>query len=639
MSTIKFTSLLRNPDVLIIVPPFASIERPSLAAHVLQACAGKTGIRVGVLYANIFFASIIGKKIYQSISCMPIGQIGERVFAASAYGVPALGSRAAEMLNFEFFKVPSQSKFKMNDTERTQFIKKTGSVKYFDIKLSELEQLETKVNPWLDKVAAAVVNCKPRVVGCTTSFQQTSSSVTLLNRIKQLCPQIISIIGGANCEGEMAEGIASLSTAIDYVFSGESESSFLSFLSGVFSDNPPANRIIYGSPCQELDAIPTPDFAEFFKQAECFSSDNNNGPPRLELLYESSRGCWWGEKHQCTFCGLNGSGIKYREKSPEKVISELKEILTKSPTKSVRMTDNIMPHTYFRTLLPQFKTEIPGIQIFYEQKANLKLADIITLKESGVLWIQPGIEALSSSLLKRMHKGVSARQNIALLRYARSVELPLTWQLLWGFPGDRLYEYEQTLDLLPLLRHLQPPENLLHLVIERYSPYFEHPDDYGLKNIRPFGGYNLVLPETVDSGKVAYQFAADYQCASHENLDVIFKIYREIKAWKHVWRPRVIPPWNFTLRIKPVLEVNRDSEERFILRDTRALPETQESLTINREQAKAALVAGPFKETEPIEWAIKHKLGVKLDSWYVPLATAEPELLQNFEIEQAKIRK
>ena len=37
------------------------------------------------------------------------------------------------------------------------------------------------------------------------------------------------------------------------------------------------------------------------------------------LFLEGSRGCWWGEKHACAFCGLNGRVNVYREKSPEKL--------------------------------------------------------------------------------------------------------------------------------------------------------------------------------------------------------------------------------------------------------------------------------------------------------------------------------
>src|SRR4051812_6348333 len=80
--------VLREGDVLIIVPPFASIERPSLAAHVLQACAKEAGFRVSVLYANILFAAAIGASVYARATDVPPDfMLGERLFARSAHGI------------------------------------------------------------------------------------------------------------------------------------------------------------------------------------------------------------------------------------------------------------------------------------------------------------------------------------------------------------------------------------------------------------------------------------------------------------------------------------------------------------------------------------------------------------------------
>ena len=83
------------------------------------------------------------------------------------------------------------------------------------------------------------------------------------------------------------------------------------------------------------------------------------------------------------------------------------------------MTDSIMPYTYFKTLLPRLAGQFPGSQIFYEQRANLSLPQILALRRAGITSIQPGIESLSSRLLSLINKGVQARQNLMLLRYAR----------------------------------------------------------------------------------------------------------------------------------------------------------------------------------------------------------------------------
>ena len=61
---------------------------------------------------------------------------------------------------------------------------------------------------------------------------------------------------------------------------------------------------------------------------------------------------------------------------------------------------------------------------------------VVALKQAGVDSIQPGIEALSTSYLERMRKGVTAAMNIALLRYAISADLSLSWNLLYDFPGS-----------------------------------------------------------------------------------------------------------------------------------------------------------------------------------------------------------
>src|SRR5262249_37819581 len=148
---------------------------------------------------------------------------------------------------------------------------------------------------------------------------------------------------------------------------------------------------------------------EFYQQFKALLPNSTLAESEVIWLpYESSRGCWWGEKHHCTFCGLNAQTMKYREKSPDRVINDLNKLLKTHPTRRVCMVDNIMPHTYFRTLIPRLGSEIPDLHMFYEQKANLSLGQVTALKDAGILEVQPGIEALSSSLLKSMDKGVSA---------------------------------------------------------------------------------------------------------------------------------------------------------------------------------------------------------------------------------------
>lgn len=598
---------LGEGDALIIVPPFATIDKPSLGVHILQACAKSAGISVKILYANIILASEIGENNYLDFINMNPGTfMREGFFASVAYDISPDG-KEDYYDNMDILEL------------------KCGSEDSFPrIAFSKLRNSEKIAAEWVNSIGELVARSNFKVVGCTTTFEQTAASIALLNRIKQMRHDIITIIGGANCQGEMAEGILSLGADIDYIFSGESEYSFPQFLKTIKEKKYPVEKIIYGKPCTDLDGIPLPDYTDFYDQLKLwlpnsFIAKNGN----IWMPYESSRGCWWGQMHQCTFCGLNGETINFRQKSPGRVIYELKELLRNHPTKNILMTDNIMPFSYFKTLLPQLSRELPRVHIFYEIKANLSLKNIVALKKAGVDIIQPGIESLSTHCLKLMNKGGSARKNIALLRYARSIGLAINWNLLYGIPGDLLIEYQNMLTMLPLLRHLRPPASLLQLSIERYSPYFDQPGKYGISNIHPLEMYSSILPKCADISKIAWHFAADYESESRENKDIIHKLELEIEKWRSLWRDDMLP----TLAVFDV------GDDHYLLIDTRGLPGTEEINIITRNQASLILAGLNFEAGDELVWAQERKLILEVDSKYVPLATAEPGLICRFERE------
>ena len=74
-------------DVLIIVPPFAGIDRPALGVHLLQAEAKRAGFDVTILYANLLFAQYIGTSAYNVIcDAWAANLIGESCFRSAAFG-------------------------------------------------------------------------------------------------------------------------------------------------------------------------------------------------------------------------------------------------------------------------------------------------------------------------------------------------------------------------------------------------------------------------------------------------------------------------------------------------------------------------------------------------------------------------
>jgi ribosomal peptide maturation radical SAM protein 1 len=343
---------------------------------------------------------------------------------------------------------------------------------------------------------------------------------------------------------------------------------------------------------------------------------------QIWLPYESSRGCWWGARQHCTFCGLNGETMAFREKSPDRVIGGLQRLLRRYRTPLVCMIDNIIPHSYFRKVLPRFADELPPAHIFYETKANLTLEQVELLRRAGVGLIQPGIEALSSSLLRRMGKGVLARQNLALLRYARAVGLAINWNLLYAFPGDEVADYTSTIALMPLIRHLTPPTGVYPVSVDRFSPYFHRPADYGIGALRPLPGYEAVFPECTDLDSLAYHFTGEYNCAHVTDSELYDSLAGAYHQWRDCWRADSAPPM---LHLTPV------DETHYLLMDTRGLLGMDVLQFLDEEEARTVLIGGPIDRQPLGQWAIERKLAVDLDGWCVPLAVTEVETWRGLE--------
>jgi ribosomal peptide maturation radical SAM protein 1 len=586
----------------IIVPPFASIERPALGPHVLQAQLADAGYKIDIIYANLHFAKEVGEEKYIDICYGNTGSLaGEICFSEAAWGKG-------------FEKKEAPHRVNPNEINRLKSPSDQSGREVADETTAQLALL------WSKKYARALAQKNYDVVGFNLMFEQTNAAISIINILKELNPKTTIIMGGPLCDGALAEGVLALSPKIDFVFSGESEASLTKFFDNFLSGKPSKSReVITGSPNNNLEALPNVNYDDYFDQfREVMPNSRIISDNLFWLPYESSRGCWWGQKHHCTFCGINGTGMGYRFKSASKVISEL-DGLRRYGAKRLLMVDNIMPHGYFQTLLPNLATAKLGYEIFYEQKANITYEKMRLIAEAGINMIQPGIEALSDELLALMKKGVRADQNIATLRYASMLDVFVNWNLLYAFPNDDVESYREMTDLVPLLEHLAPPSGLSHLSVDRFSPYFDRSSEYGISSIWPMNSYFDAYPSHIDVETIAYHFEGDYSSACREYPEVLEELKWRIDFWIKSWTS--VDDDNPALRVLPI------SSENFILIDTRKIAK-QNFTFINTDQASVSLTG--YGSELSRKWAIENLACVNIGERYVPLATTTPELFEAF---------
>jgi len=227
------------------------------------------------------------------------------------------------------------------------------------------------------------------------------------------------------------------------------------------------------------------------------------------LYIEGSRGCWWGEKHQCTFCGLNGSLIDFRSKPADRFWGELTHLVERHRILDVMTADNIIDMAYFRDLLPRMAASGWDLRLQFEAKANVRADQIALLAAAGVCAVQYGIESLSSRVLALMDKGVTGGTNVRVMRDSEDHHLTVKWNYLYGFPGEQPDDYLFIIEQMPALAHLQPPMDASRITLERFSPYFDKPElGFARRSPAEFYRYVYDLPDS-ELMDLAYFFDTD----------------------------------------------------------------------------------------------------------------------------------
>jgi ribosomal peptide maturation radical SAM protein 1 len=381
------------------------------------------------------------------------------------------------------------------------------------------------VAPFIERCLLEIDWASYRIVGFTSVYQQQAAALALAKRLKLEFPDLLVVFGGANCEGIMGSTVLRSFSFVDAVCSGEGDISFPKFVEGLaqggsLSEVPgiisQRARDQLGNcnsrPVDDINALPYPDFDDYFAS---FIKSHLTTECAPQLIFESSRGCWWGQKMQCTFCGLNGSSILFRQKTPRRTLEELRWLVERygAYTQKAIASDNIMPFDFLRKFLSRLKELNLKLELFYESKSNLRKQDIQLFRDVGLCTFQPGIESLSTPVLRLMRKGVTGLENIQLLKWCRQFGVGPSWNYLVGFPGEQPEHYRGQEQVILSVEHLCPPRYCGPIRFDRFSPYFTDPARLGISNLRPYPSYRFIYPtlNERDLFDIAYFFVGEFE--------------------------------------------------------------------------------------------------------------------------------
>ena len=518
--------------ISLINMPFTVMEIPSIALTQLSTVVRERfadQVRVRILYLNHDFVHYLGYQSYLALMTDSNNNgLGEWFYRQVAF------PKAPDNTREYFQRYHPHLSEEQAATKGRVLAKRIGLERF-------MRQLNLKYQ--LDKES---------LVGFSTMFSQNLPSMAMARVIKDVNPNTVTIMGGANCEAPMGCELARNASMIDYVFSGpglisfpefvgchiEGEAEKCSSIQGVFTSSNLDSRPHHGLGAmgKELPIeVPVPlDYESYLDAME----KNFAGKFKPAIPFETSRGCWWGAKAHCTFCGLNGGTMAYRAMPSQMAVEFIQDLMQRygDRASSFQSVDNIMPREYLTDVFPHVRAP-SGVNFFYEVKADLSDKDMEILSKASVTDIQPGIESLNTGTLKLMKKGTTAFRNIVFLKNCVRFGIRPAWNLLIGFPREREEVYKKYLQDLPLLPHLPPPAGAFPVRFDRFSPYHARADEYGLE-LFPYDFYRYLYPFPEESLKDLAYYFEDRNYNAQYMVEMIAwqkKLMEALDKWKERW--------------------------------------------------------------------------------------------------------
>ena len=528
-------------DVAFLSAPVTYPPIPSMALSIFQATLDEAGISSRVIYTMFLAMRLMGKETI-----------------ADLHGLIDLFSNG-DLLFAHLTDVPTPC----TAEDYLSLIKGDNVNKYRDQLLDMLEHAKAAAEQITDAAARKVINMGARILAVSSVYSQQNASLAIIRRVKELDPAITTIIGGFNISGEAGLAVLRNFPSVDYISFGEGDETIaevcMNILNksdapmpyGIVGRNDPVPDPIPYRLTRDMDTVKTPEYRDYFREKEMamngFYGDiytDTGIDLRTVIFLEGSRGCWWGQHRACAFCGLNGLTKVYREKSVQHFHDELQETMRRYPDASIQLSDNVLSKKMLDELLPMLAADEEKYHILAEVRTSLDSRKVKALAEAGFYCVQPGIESINDHLLTLMGKGSSAVQNIALLKYSRSCGIYPIWNMLYCMPGEERIDYEKTIELIPVIQHLQPPTFASKIQFSRFARYGTSPEEFGLE-LGPSAAVRLSYKgndELIRNlGSELELTGGPFLETEKQNQDLYIRLHKAVNEWRSLFYSESCP--------------------------------------------------------------------------------------------------
>lgn len=483
----------RDKSILLIAMPFPRLIPPSAQLGALEAYCNEHGIYAESRHLYLKLADYLGLEAYVGI------QDSESIYRDVLY------------TKFVFPEHFEEKRAVFNKMLENEFrsIRKQNNIDY--------DTLFEKIDTFNEDVIHELIKTDFDYYGFTINLNQLLPSILISRAIKKHRPDAKIVFGGWPVSGDKGVGVFKAFPSIDFIISGEGEQSLVDLINASSDDDLDRvgglihrrnGEVILNEYADfvDMDKLPFMSFDSYFNELEtCSDEIRLHCETNFTLPLETSRGCWW---NQCNFCSYRCAPNKYRVKSPERVSMELEYQTNKHKIVSLFFLDEAMTKNDVSKLFSTISKLDKELLIFSIGRAQrLSPEDIRNMYDAGVTAHQIGAEAFSTSLLQKMNKGITAIENVQIIKQLYEAGIFASYTLMHNFPYQDKQDYEETLRTLSYLKGYPPPVFYTPFELQYGSIVFEDYKSYNIKSITPLHLIDLFFPKEYAKHLVHHLYA------------------------------------------------------------------------------------------------------------------------------------
>lgn len=518
--------------VALISMPTLSARFPSFQLALLKPTLEKAGVPVQTFSLFMYFGTFVGWRINETLADVYPSMVGEWLWTKSAFGDFAN--------NDEYFEIYRRNL--------------EGICYKAGCSLDDLRDLRDNAAPaFIDWCIKSVDWSRFGIIGFSVVFQQTLASIALAAALKKRYPHIPIMMGGATFEDDIAEEIMKGCPQVDYIHCGDADETLPKAIRRIYSgesmkgmpgimwrDN---GRVAYNGRApnlSDMNKTPTPDFDEYFYARKQGGYEYHEDAHGVLLPIETARGCWWGVKNHCTFCGLNRAGMEFRSKRVENVIEQLDELSRRYEILDFNAIDNIIEPEYIDKLFGQLSEANTDIRLHYEVRPSLSRVQLKHMRQGGLFSIQPGVESFSTHILKLMKKHTTGVRNLELIKWSTYYGINNLYNILLRFPGETAEDYRAQCNVISKIHHFQAPWAIAKARADRGSPMYTDPESQSISSLVPSPCYDYLYPkDRFDLNRVSYYF--EHEMGNTLEDREYDEIFQAVDVWQDRWKQRPRP--------------------------------------------------------------------------------------------------